>query len=168
MEGEGNLKTIYNDKFSDKDYQPAGIDLRLGELFELDDNFKDIGVINDTKMLPKLKRVNLIPQRTINGAQYSNIYEIEPNKVYFATVDKEIKIPENMVQFYYPRSSFMRCGVNVYSAVGDPGFKGTLQFMIINHGYYSFFTKPGERFAQLVMEKAHNVQQGYNGTYQEE
>ena len=67
-----------------------------------------------------------------------------------------------------PRSSLLRAGVNVYTALGDLGYNGYLRFLVINHRKSPFFIQQGERFAQLVDFEVRGGSESYNGDYQEE
>ena len=68
---------------------------------------------------------------------------------------------------YLPRSTLLRSFVSVQTAVGDPGFFGTLMIMIYNHGDYEYKIKKGDRIAQGVVFEVEGSGQ-YSGSYQEE
>ena len=68
---------------------------------------------------------------------------------------------------YLPRSTLLRSFVSVQTAVGDPGFYGTLTFLIVNHGQYEFKIKKGDRIAQAVVFPSTGSGE-YDGSYQEE
>ena len=68
---------------------------------------------------------------------------------------------------YLPRSTLLRRFISVHTAVGDPGFYGTLQFMIVNNGDYDYQIKKGERIVQAVVFKVTGSGR-YDGSYQEE
>ena len=82
------------------------------------------------------------------------------------SVDRKIKIPKGYSMLYLPRSTLLRSFLSVHTAVGDPGFYGTLQFMVYNYGDYEFTIKQGERFAQAVVFEVEGSGE-YSGTYQE-
>lgn len=132
--------------------EASGIDLRLDKLY------RQIGsgsLIDNKKNLPELEEVN------------EEIYTLEPKCAYSATVMGKIKIPKGYTMLYFPRSTLLRSFISVETAVGDPGFYGTLQFMIINNGKYPFRIKRGERFVQAVVFKVEGSGE-YDGSYQEE
>ena len=89
------------------------------------------------------------------------------NKPYICQVKNQIKIGESNAQFYLPRSTLLRAGVNVYTALGDLGYNGHLSFLVINHGPRPFFIQEGERFAQLVDFEVRGGSESYDGDYQE-
>ena len=67
---------------------------------------------------------------------------------------------------YLPRSTLLRSFISVQTAVGDPGFYGTLMFMIYNHGEFDYKIKSGDRIAQAVVFPVEGSGE-YDGSYQE-
>jgi len=67
---------------------------------------------------------------------------------------------------YLPRSTLLRSFISVHTAVGDPGFYGTLQFMLYNYGEFEYQLKQGERIAQGVVFEVSGSGE-YKGSYQE-
>lgn len=166
INGFNYLKKMYPDR-DEKDYQPSGMDLRLGQIFYFEEE-EDVryGLINGEKILPKQKPVKPMLIQVASD-DYVAGWELIPNKPYIAQVKGQIKIGDKNAQFYLPRSTLLRAGVNVYTALGDLGYNGHLSFLIINHGPKSFFIQTGERFAQLVDFEVRDGGKSYNGDYQE-
>lgn len=132
--------------------QPSGIDLALDEVFIQ----KSSGsLIDDEKNLPAIE--------SLDGP----IYTLKAKTAYLATIDRKIKIPKGYGMLYKPRSTLLRSFVSVQTAVGDPGFFGTLMFLIYNHGDYDYKIKKGDRIAQGVVFEVKGSGE-YNGSYQEE
>lgn len=166
INGIDYLKKMYPDR-DEKDYQPSGMDLRLGKIFAFDSE-KDVryGLIDGKKILPKQFPVKpMLVQLADND--YVAGWELLPNKPYIAQVKNQIKIGESNAQFYLPRSTLLRAGVNVYTALGDLGYNGHLSFLVINHGSAPFFIQTNERFAQLVDFEVKGGSESYDGDYQE-
>ena len=164
INGIDYLKKMYPD-YEDKVYQPSGLDLKVGRVFVIDDVFP-CGIVNGTKTIPKYSEVYPQP---VPEYGYDLCWKIEPHKPYIFEVDKQIKIGEHNAQFYLPRSTLLRCGVNVYTALGDLGYNGHLSFLVINHRHGGdFYISPGERFAQLVDFEVRGGSESYDGDYQEE
>lgn len=149
MLGEEKLKDLFPE-FKET-VQPSGIDLKLGEVYE---QIGSGSLINNEKKLPPIKKIE------------GPLYKLEPKKAYLMTVDRKIKIPKGYCMLYLPRSTLLRSFLSVHTAVGDPGFYGTLQFMVYNYGNYNFTIKKGERFAQAVVFEVEGSGE-YNGSYQE-
>ncbi|MDR2830646.1 MAG: deoxyuridine 5'-triphosphate nucleotidohydrolase [Methanobrevibacter sp.] len=131
--------------------QASGIDLPIDEVFIQ----KSSGsLIDDKKNLPKLEPLN------------GPIYTLKPRTAYFVTIDRKIKIPKGYSMLYKPRSTLLRSFISVQTAVGDPGFYGTLMFLLCNHGDFDYKIKKGDRIVQGVVFEV--IGSGdYTGSYQE-
>lgn len=166
INGIDYLKRMYPNR-DEKDYQPSGLDLRLGNLFYLDvERDVEYGLINGEKILPEHKPIEPISIQVAED-DYVTGWKLIPEQPYIAQVKEQIKIGENNAQFYLPRSTLLRAGINVYTALGDLGYNGHLSFLVINHGPRPFFIQEGERFAQLVDFQVRGGSESYDGDYQE-
>lgn len=134
--------------------QPSGIDLKLDKLYK---QTSSGSLIDNDKNLPEIKEVTC----------EDNIYTLEPKTAYSVTIEGKIKIPKGYTMLYLPRSTLLRSFISVHTAVGDPGFYGTLQFMIVNNGEYPYKLKKGERIVQAVIFPVTGSGE-YDGSYQEE
>lgn len=133
--------------------QPSGIDLRMDKIY------KQVGsgsLIDNEKNLPEIEELESV----------DDIYTLEPKTAYSVTIEGKIEIPTGYTMLYLPRSTLLRSFISVHTAVGDPGFYGTLQFMIVNNGQYPYKIKKGERIAQAVVFPVEGSGK-YNGSYQE-
>lgn len=150
MLGEKELIKLFPD-FKEL-VEPSGIDLALDEVFVQKSGGS---LIDNEKNLPDIEKIE------------GSIYTLKPHTAYLATIDRKIKIPKGYTMLYLPRSTLLRSFVSVQTAVGDPGFYGTLMFMIYNHGEFDYKIKKGDRIAQGVVFKV-NGSGEYSGSYQEE
>ena len=142
MLGEKELVELFPD-FADL-VQPSGIDLELDKIYIQ----KSAGsLIDNEKNLPELEEIE------------GDIYTLKPHNAYLASIKRKTKIPKGYTMLYLPRST-------VQTAVGDPGFYGTLMFMIYNHGEFEYQIKSGDRIAQAVVFPVEGSGE-YNGSYQE-
>lgn len=151
MLGEEELRKLfpeYNDSI-----QPSGIDLRL------DNVYKQVGpgsLVDNVKNLPDLEEVECV----------DDIYTLKAKCSYSVTIMGKISIPVGYTMLYLPRSTLLRSFISVHTAVGDPGFYGTLQFLIVNNGDFDFRIKKGERIVQAVVYRVTGSGE-YDGSYQE-
>lgn len=178
INGIDYLKKMYPNR-NEKDYQPSGMDLRLGKVYYMEtDKDKLYGIYGGKKIIPhhhelKMTQVKMYGSTlSTEGLSFDKEqtywgWSLEPNKPYICQVQEQIKIGENNAQFYLPRSTLLRAGVNVYTALGDLGYNGHLSFLVINHGNKPFFIEKGERFAQLVDFEVRGGSESYDGDYQE-
>lgn len=148
--GEKELIKLFPD-FKES-VQPSGIDLAIDEVFI---QKSPASLIDNEKNLPDIEAIE------------GPIYTLKPHTAYLATIDRKIKIPKGYTMLYLPRSTLLRSFVSVQTAVGDPGFYGTLMFMVYNHGEFDYKIKKGDRIAQGVVFEVDGSGE-YSGTYQEE
>lgn len=167
INGIDYLKEMYPDR-DEKDYQPSGMDLRLGNVFYLKaERDTAYGIYNGIKKLPEHIEVAPTLFKSVNDDAEILGWNLLPQQSYICQVQDQIKIGDCNAQFYLPRSTLLRAGVNVYTALGDLGYNGHLSFLVINHGPRPFFIEKGERFAQLVDFEVRGGSQSYDGDYQE-
>ena len=149
MLGEEELIKLFPD-FADL-VQPSGIDLELDKIYVQ----KSAGsLIDNEKVLPEIEELE------------GEIYTLKPHTAYLASIKRKVKIPKGYTMRYLPRSTLLRSFISVQTAVGDPGFYGTLMFMIYNHGEFEYRIKSGDRIAQAVVFPVKGSGE-YNGSYQE-
>lgn len=91
----------------------------------------------------------------------SNEVTIEPNT--FKTISTGIKLemPKNVEGQIRPRSGLAaNFGVTVLNSSGtvDPGYKGEIKVILVNHGQGAYTVKPGEKTAQLVFARLSDIQ----------
>ena len=149
MLGEEELVKLFPD-FADL-VQPSGIDLALDKIYTQE---SEGSLIDNEKNLPDIKEME------------GPVYTLKAHTAYLASIDKKIKIPKGYTMLYLPRSTLLRSFISVQTAVGDPGFYGTLMFMIYNHGNFDYKIKKGDRIAQAVVFPVEGSGE-YNGSYQE-
>jgi deoxycytidine triphosphate deaminase len=149
MLGEKELVKLFPD-FADL-VQPSGIDLELDKIYTQESAG---ALIDNEKTLPEIREME------------GDIYTLKPHTAYLASIRRKIKIPKGYTMLYLPRSTLLRSFISVQTAVGDPGFYGTLMFMIYNHGEFEYRIKSGDRIAQAVVFPVEGSGE-YNGSYQE-
>lgn len=152
--GQEYLKEEYSEFDDGKAIQPCGIDLRVGKIYNYIPNGMN-GLYEGQKFLPDLEELK------IDGKTYM----LAPKTSYLISVDRQMKIPRNQMQLYLPRSSLLRGGVDVRTAVGDCGYEGTLMFLIENKLDAPFYLEKGERFCQAICFEV-SGSGIYNGDYQ--
>lgn len=162
INGDIILKERY-ENIEEGDFTPNGIDLRLGAVYQIHDPDLHYGLFEDAKMIPQhipIPKHPYTPNGDIEG------WYLLPRECYILEVDRKIKIDEHSAQLYRPRSTLLRCGVTLHTAVGDSGYNGSLSFLCINHTNRPFFLQEGVRFAQLIDFEVKENSLTYDGDYQ--
>ncbi len=139
----------------DTQLQPAGIDLRVSQVFR----FRGVGILGfDERKLPEVEEV--LPENGYWGLD-QGVYKIK-----FAEV---VELPRDVLALCFPRSSLLRSGVLVSCTVWDPGYVGrgeALMHVINPHGIK---LGVGSRVVQLIFFKLNKaVEKAYEGFYKGE
>jgi dUTP pyrophosphatase len=87
---------------------------------------------------------------------------------YMITYNEIVHLPKNLMALGRPRSSLLRCGVNVGLAVWDAGYEGRSQSLLIVYNPKGFTLQQNARVTQLVFFELTGESEGYKGIYQRE
>ena len=87
---------------------------------------------------------------------------------YIITYNEIVHLPKNVMALATPRSSLLRCGVTVYTAVWDAGYSGRAQSLMAVYNPGGFRVQRNARVVQLVFMKLTQETEGYHGAYQGE
>jgi dUTP pyrophosphatase len=88
--------------------------------------------------------------------------------IYMITYNEVVHLPKNIMALGRPRSSLLRCGVSVGTAVWDAGYEGRSQSLLIVHNPLGFKVQKNARLTQLVFMMLSGESEGYKGVYQGE
>jgi dUTP pyrophosphatase len=87
---------------------------------------------------------------------------------YLVTYNEIVCLPKNVMAFGRPRSSLLRCGVNLGTAVWDAGYRGRSQSLMVVNNPQGFRVQKNARILQLVFMTMTGETEGYKGIYQNE
>jgi dUTP pyrophosphatase len=90
---------------------------------------------------------------------------------YRITYNEKIHVPLNMMAIARPRSSLLRCGATVETAVWDSGYNGRSKSLLVVHNPAGLELRQNARIVQLVFflnSKRLKQGKGYSGGFQEE
>ncbi|MFW6012695.1 MAG: deoxyuridine 5'-triphosphate nucleotidohydrolase [Candidatus Bipolaricaulota bacterium] len=139
---------------SDIQTQPAGIDLTVGTVEE----FKEAGQMDFDDSTRKIAEAQPLGSRHLEGG-----------KAYRVTYNEVIKVPEHAAGLVYPRSSLMRNGANLVSAVWEPGYEGRGQGLLQILNPHGIHLKKDARIGQILFLKLEKTaENSYQGRYQRE
>ncbi len=88
--------------------------------------------------------------------------------VYTITYNEIVHLPKNVMALATPRSSLLRCGVTVNTAVWDAGYSGRSQSLMVIYNPHGFRVQRNARVVQLVFLQLTQETEGYQGVYQGE
>jgi len=91
-----------------------------------------------------------------------------PAGAYMITYNEVVHIPRDVMALARPRSSLLRCGVTVGTAVWDAGYEGRSQSLLVVYNPRGFRVQKNARVTQMVFFHMGQETDGYNGTYQGE
>ena len=137
--------------------QPNGVDLTLREVAMLQSPGK-IAVANSQRLVSDLSPL------VFDGLGF---IDLMPG-VYSITYNEIVHMPNDVMALATPRSSLLRCGVTVNTAVWDAGYSGRSQSLMVVYNPQGFRVQRNARIIQLVFLHLTRETEGYQGTYQGE
>jgi dUTP pyrophosphatase len=88
--------------------------------------------------------------------------------IYMITYNEIVHLPKDIMALGRPRSSLLRCGVSVGTAVWDAGYEGRSQSLLVVHNPKGFRVQRNARITQLIFFYLTGESEGYQGIYQGE
>ena len=137
--------------------QPNGFDITLRDVAMLQ-NMGQIATDNRQRQLPDLAPLIFDNQ---------GFMELMPGS-YIITYNEIVHIPTNLMALARPRSSLLRCGVSIGTAVWDAGYSGRSQSLMLVYNSNGFRVQQNARVAQLVFMTLTAETESYSGKYQNE
>jgi len=137
--------------------QPNGIDLTLCEVALLQSSGR-MGVADSQRTVSDLAPL------VFDGLGFM---DLTPG-AYIITYNEIVRLPKNIMALAAPRSSLLRCGVMVNTAVWDAGYSGRSQSLMVVYNPQGFRLQRNARIAQLVFLRLTKETEGYHGVYQGE
>ncbi|MBI4295662.1 MAG: deoxyuridine 5'-triphosphate nucleotidohydrolase [Chloroflexi bacterium] len=137
--------------------QPNGFDLTIRDI-ALFQSAGTMGAKNSQRALPELGSL------TFDGLGFMDLM---PGP-YLVTVNEIVNLPKDIMALGRPRSSLLRCGVTVETAVWDAGYSGRSQSLLVVYNPRGFRLQKNSRIMQLIFFKMTQETDGYRGKYQGE
>lgn len=135
--------------------QPNGIDLTLREVAMLQSSGT---IAASERVLPDLAPL------VFDGLGF---IDLVPG-AYSITYNEIVHLPKNIMALGRPRSSLLRCGVTIGTAVWDAGYEGRSQSLMVVYNPQGFRMQKYARIMQLVFFQLTGETEGYHGAYQGE
>lgn len=136
--------------------QPAGLDVTLGAVFELTEAGR-LGV--DERQLPD--RVPL-------AFDFWGWLHLSPGS-YMIQLNEAVSLPLDVLALGRARSSLLRCGAALHTALWDPGYAGRSECLLTVNNPAGIDLQKDARVMQLVFFRLEQpAEAGYAGRYQGE
>lgn len=137
--------------------QPNGIDLTLREVALLQSPGR-IGVKNSQR------QVSALAPLIFDGLDFIDLIPA----AYIITYNEIVHLPKDIMALARPRSSLLRCGVTVDTAVWDAGYSGRSQSLMVVYNPQGIRLQRNARIVQLFFLQLTRETEGYHGAYQGE
>lgn len=138
--------------------QPNGIELTLKRV-EIHEGSGSVAFDNSERKLPQTRAIDFDDEGWLHLPKGS--YKIVFNEI--------VNIPKNIAAIAKPRSSLLRCGATVETAVWDAGYSGRSESLLVVFNENGFKIKKDARVLQLLFFRlGEEVSKGYAGRYQNE
>lgn len=142
----------------DAQTQMCGVELTLQRV----ERFASAGAVafdNKDRQLPETKAVEF------DGSGWVFLEK----GAYQVTFNEIVSIPKDAAAFARPRSSLLRCGASLETALWDPGYRGRSQSLLVVHNPQGLRLKKNARLLQLVFLRLDKeAEKTYAGRYQGE
>jgi len=137
--------------------QPNGFDLTLREI-ALPQSSGTMAVADSQRLVSDLAPL------VFDGLGF---VDLMPG-AYIITYNEIVHLPNNVMALARPRSSLLRCGVTVGTAVWDAGYSGRSQSLMVVYNPRGFRLQRNARIVQLIFMGLTGETEGYSGSYQGE
>jgi dUTP pyrophosphatase len=87
---------------------------------------------------------------------------------YSLTYNEVVHLPKDVMALGLSRSSLLRCGASLHTAVWDAGYEGRSESLLVVNNSQGLLLKKNARVLQLVFFRLSGKTEGYQGRYQGE
>lgn len=139
----------------DEQLQPNGFDLTLREVSRMTSG-GGMGDGQDQRELPSTEVI---------GFDSGGWLELDPGP-YLITFNEIVNLPLDVMALGRPRSSLLRSGVSVHTAVWDAGYRGRSQALLSVQNPFGYKLQRDARVVQLVFFRLPRpASEGYQGRF---
>ncbi|AII59104.1 deoxyuridine 5'-triphosphate nucleotidohydrolase [Dehalococcoides mccartyi CG4] len=137
--------------------QPNGFDLSL----------KQVRTLEGEGVLPTDNARRKLPSNNPLEFDCNNQIKLMPG-IYSVVYNEVVNIPKDIMALATPRSSLLRSGCTVNTAVWDAGYSGRSESLLVVYNPAGLILERNTRLIQLVFFKLNAETGGYCGIYQNE
>jgi dUTP pyrophosphatase len=137
--------------------QTNGFDLSLRSISRLTSCGR-LALDNNNRIVSTQQKVDFGPD---------GIIHLEPGS-YSITYNEIVHLPKDIMALGLSRSSLLRCGSSLHTAVWDAGYSGRSESLLVVHNPLGQHLEKDARILQLVFSRLTGISHGYDGAYQGE
>jgi dUTP pyrophosphatase len=152
-----NHQLITNLKDLDTQLQPSGFDITLHHI----EAYTGAGAADYSN------QERVIAETTPLEPDTQGWYSL-PQGAYKVVYNEIVKMPLDVAAIARTRSTLLRNGAALATAVWDPGYHGRSSSLLTVHNPHGIRLKRDARIAQLIFFHTGEVEKGYSGAYQNE
>jgi len=152
-----NRQLIAHYKDLETQLQPTGFDLTLHHI----ETYTGPGTADYTN------RERTIAPTTTLEPDPQGWYNLPPG-AYKVVYNETVSMPHDIAAIARTRSTLLRNGAAIATAVWDPGYTGRSSSLLTVHNPHGTRLKQDARIAQLIFFKTDQVEKLYDGIYQNE
>jgi dUTP pyrophosphatase len=141
----------------EKQLQPSGFDLSVGEVLAYEGG-GSVDFSNEERVIAQGRPLK--PNR-------DGWYKLGPG-CYTIVYNEVVRMSLDLAAIARTRSTLLRNGASVGTAVWDPGYQGRSSSLLVVHNPHGMRLKRDARVVQLVFFRIGEVKEGYRGAYQNE
>ncbi len=138
--------------------QMCGMELTLQKI----ERFTSAGAVafdNNERVLPQTEMMHF------DSSDWIDL----PAGAYLVTFNEIVNIPRDVAALARARSTLLRCGASLETALWDPGYRGRSQSLLVVHNSQGLRLKKNARLMQLVFLRLEKeAEKVYSGRYQGE
>ena len=136
--------------------QPNGFDCTLRKVARIKGHGR-LDFDNSERVIPDTEEV-----------EFSDDWVFLEKGYYRAYINEVVRIPEDIMALARPRSSLIRAGANILTAVWDAGYIGRSEVGLVVYNEDGIWLKRNARIVQLVFFRLDSETEGYSGIYRGE
>lgn len=137
-----------------------GYDISV-ETIERMDGFGRLTIQNEQKILPKYREAS-----RVSGSLIEERYSLTPG-MYLVSFVEDVTLPHDVCAFLWSRSTLLRMGASLQTAVWDAGYHGKGSSLLLVSNPDGIIVEKGARIGQMVFHRlGQATEQPYDGQYQ--
>ncbi len=151
-------RNLINELIGEEQHQQAGTDVTLQNIFKFNSPGK-VDFNNKERVLSDCEQLEFDKEDFVFLSK--GFYKVRYNEI--------ISLPSDLAAYIMPRSTMLRCGATLHSALWDPGYEGRGEGLLEVGNEKGMYLKKNARIGQIVfMSLSEETKELYQGRYKGE